>query len=91
MNQLVFFLDIIAIPEFAAGAMENWGLITFRESDLLYEEGVSSSFQKQRVAMVVAHELAHQVCHLFSIECLRSVYATALKACAVYSLIGLSH
>ena len=42
--------------------MENWGLITYRETSLLYSEGRSSSAAQQWVAIVVAHELAHQVC-----------------------------
>ena len=57
----VVFLDLIAIPDFGAGAMENWGLITYRETSLLYKENESSSKAKQWVAIVVAHELAHQV------------------------------
>ena len=52
--------DMIAIPDFGAGAMENWGLITYREECLLYEEGVSSLSSKEGVASVMAHELAHQ-------------------------------
>ena len=52
-------LDLIGVPDFAAGAMENWGAITFRESDLLADKD-SSIGVKQRVAEVVAHELAHQ-------------------------------
>ncbi|XP_048581683.1 glutamyl aminopeptidase-like [Nematostella vectensis] len=52
--------DLIAIPDFSSGAMENWGLITFRETALLYQPGVSSESNKQRVAVVVSHELAHQ-------------------------------
>eukprot|EP01112_Ceratiomyxa_fruticulosa_P011130 TRINITY_DN2998_c0_g1_i1.p1 TRINITY_DN2998_c0_g1~~TRINITY_DN2998_c0_g1_i1.p1 ORF type:complete len:855 (-),score=219.95 TRINITY_DN2998_c0_g1_i1:139-2703(-) len=52
--------DMIAIADFAAGAMENWGLITYRETALLIDEKISSTTQKQRVAYVVAHELAHQ-------------------------------
>lgn len=53
-------LDMIAIPDFAAGAMENWGAVTYRESTLLIDEEISSSGNKQWVAMVIAHELAHQ-------------------------------
>nr|XP_033334550.1 aminopeptidase N isoform X2 [Megalopta genalis]XP_033334551.1 aminopeptidase N isoform X2 [Megalopta genalis] len=53
-------IDNVALPDFAAGAMENWGLITYRETALLYQEGVSTSNNKHRVASVVAHELAHQ-------------------------------
>lgn len=52
---------MIAIPDFAAGAMENWGLITYRETALLFEPGASSESNKKRVASVVSHELAHQV------------------------------
>lgn len=53
-------LDLIAIPDYSAGAMENWGLITFRQTALLYDPNQSSAADKQRVAVVVAHELAHQ-------------------------------
>uniref|UniRef100_A0A8C5DCY5 Leucyl-cystinyl aminopeptidase-like n=1 Tax=Gouania willdenowi TaxID=441366 RepID=A0A8C5DCY5_GOUWI len=52
-------LDLIAIPDFLAGAMENWGLITFRETTLLVGQE-SSPLEKQVVASVIAHELAHQ-------------------------------
>ena len=58
--------DMIAIPDFAAGAMENWGLITYRETALLYKEGVSAASNRQRIAIVVSHELAHQVRSCFS-------------------------
>ncbi|KAG8519425.1 Glutamyl aminopeptidase, partial [Galemys pyrenaicus] len=53
-------LDKIAIPDFGTGAMENWGLITYRETNLLYDPKESASSNKQRVATVVAHELVHQ-------------------------------
>ncbi|KAJ6638248.1 Aminopeptidase N [Pseudolycoriella hygida] len=53
-------VDMIAVPDFTAGAMENWGAITFRESAMLYEEGVSGRINKQRVATIICHELAHQ-------------------------------
>eukprot|EP01135_Chromosphaera_perkinsii_P005100 Nk52_evm11s316 gene=Nk52_evmTU11s316 len=52
--------DLVAIPDFSSGAMENWGLITYRESALLYDPVKSGAESKQRVAIVVAHELAHQ-------------------------------
>lgn len=53
-------LDLIAIPDFSAGAMENWGAITFRETAILVEEQKTSFLGKQRVAEVIAHELVHQ-------------------------------
>ncbi|KAJ1289420.1 hypothetical protein BS78_02G163000 [Paspalum vaginatum] len=53
-------LDMVAIPDFAAGAMENYGLVTFREVALLFDEGSSSETSKQNIAITVAHELAHQ-------------------------------
>ncbi|XP_076006763.1 leucyl-cystinyl aminopeptidase [Genypterus blacodes] len=52
-------LDLVAVPDFLAGAMENWGLITFRETSLLVLKQ-SSPLDKQLVAFVIAHELAHQ-------------------------------
>lgn len=52
--------DMIALPDFASGAMENWGLITYREQTLLVDPKNTSLSTKQYVAMVVAHELAHQ-------------------------------
>ncbi|XP_061651304.1 glutamyl aminopeptidase isoform X2 [Phyllopteryx taeniolatus] len=60
MNYSIPKLDKIAIPDFGTGAMENWGLITYRETNLLYDEKQSSSYNKQRVASVIAHELVHQ-------------------------------
>ena len=60
----VFFLfrvDLISIPDFVSGAMENWGLITFRETNILFDPMEASASNKQRVATVVAHEVAHQV------------------------------
>lgn len=53
-------VDMIAIPDFSAGAMENWGLITYREVALLCDEQTVSATQKQRICSVIAHELAHQ-------------------------------
>jgi len=52
--------DFIALPDFASGAMENWGCITFREQALLVDPKNTSLGMKQYVANVVAHELTHQ-------------------------------
>ncbi|KRZ90616.1 Aminopeptidase N [Trichinella sp. T8] len=59
--------DMLAVPDFGPGAMENWGLVTYRETALLYKSpklgGVSRCFSvidKLRVARIIAHELAHQ-------------------------------
>lgn len=51
---------MIAIPDFQSGAMENWGLVTYRETALLYKSGVSNIYNKKRIASVIAHELGHQ-------------------------------
>ena len=66
---------MIAIPDFGAGAMENWGLITYRsvyfnlvaprasysrETALLFKDGVSNANNRERIAIVISHELAHQ-------------------------------
>ncbi|HSW85691.1 MAG TPA: M1 family metallopeptidase [Candidatus Saccharimonadales bacterium] len=53
-------LDVVALPDFSVGAMENWGLITFRETALLTDPKTSSLESRQMVALVVAHELSHQ-------------------------------
>jgi aminopeptidase N len=52
--------DIVALPDFASGAMENWGCITFREQVMLVDSKNTSLHIKQYVAQVVAHELTHQ-------------------------------
>lgn len=56
---------MVAIPDFATGAMENWGLITFRETALLYDDIETSTTGHQWVAVVITHEIAHQVVHYF--------------------------
>ncbi|KAL1923606.1 uncharacterized protein VTP21DRAFT_8586 [Calcarisporiella thermophila] len=53
-------VDLICIPDFGAGAMENWGLITYRSARLLYDPQTSDAEQKKSVAYVVDHELQHQ-------------------------------
>ena len=57
----IFFADQIAVPDFPSGAMEHWGLITYRETALLFDENQVTARGKERVAQVVAHELAHNV------------------------------
>ena len=51
--------DLLALPDFAAGAMENLGCITFREVLLLVDPATSTQIEQELVAAVVAHELAH--------------------------------
>lgn len=53
-------MDMVGIHDFSAGAMENWGLVTYRMVDLLFNEKNSNLSTKLRVSEVVAHELAHQ-------------------------------
>ncbi len=53
-------MDLIAIPDFAFGAMENWGAITFRENLLLHYPEITSKFGEERICEVIAHEIAHQ-------------------------------
>ncbi|XP_025163241.1 aminopeptidase M1-C [Harpegnathos saltator] len=52
-------LDLVAVPDFAAGAMENWGLVTFREAKLLRDGARTSYADMRSIALTVAHELAH--------------------------------
>ncbi|KAH8382802.1 hypothetical protein KR009_005332 [Drosophila setifemur] len=52
-------MDMAAIPDFSAGAMENWGLLTYRERSLLVDESATTLASRQAIAAVVAHEQAH--------------------------------
>ena len=52
-------LDQVAVPDFDAGAMENWGLVTYRESCLLIDETATLT-DKIQIATVITHELSHQ-------------------------------
>lgn len=52
-------LDLVTIPTFVSGAMENWGLVTFRKTSLLYDKESTSIRTKKRIAETVCHELAH--------------------------------
>lgn len=58
-NYQISKMDMVAVPDFSAGAMENWGLITYRESRLLYDEHSTSDVAKQSIASVIIHELTH--------------------------------
>jgi len=53
-------LDMVAAPDFASGAMENWGAILYRDTSLLIDPKLSSDAAKRRVAEVVSHEIVHQ-------------------------------
>ncbi|XP_055532156.1 puromycin-sensitive aminopeptidase [Wyeomyia smithii] len=53
-------MDLVAISDFSAGAMENWGLVTYRETFVLVDSENTSLIRKQSIALTVAHEIAHQ-------------------------------
>ncbi|KAL4216276.1 hypothetical protein ACF0H5_024001 [Mactra antiquata] len=59
ISEVVPKADHVAVPDFSAGAMENWGLVIYRETALLYDPDVSSSLNKYMVTLIVAHEIAH--------------------------------
>ncbi|XP_062460459.1 aminopeptidase Q isoform X2 [Pezoporus occidentalis] len=52
--------DLVALPDFGAGAMENWGLMTFQESSLMYQPSDKFTSKKAMIAIIVSHELGHQ-------------------------------
>uniref|UniRef100_A0A336M823 CSON013169 protein n=1 Tax=Culicoides sonorensis TaxID=179676 RepID=A0A336M823_CULSO len=52
-------MDIAAIPDFSAGAMENWGMLLHRETNLLVDDHHTNALQRQRIALVISHEIAH--------------------------------
>ncbi|XP_070558840.1 aminopeptidase N-like [Ptychodera flava] len=53
-------MDMAAIPQFSAGAMENWGLILYREERMLFDEDVDLASKQQRIARIIGHEIVHQ-------------------------------
>src|SRR3954463_2499580 len=53
-------LDVVAVPDFAAGAMENTGAIFYRETDLLAESKSASVDTRKKIASILAHAMAHQ-------------------------------
>nr|CAI5826321.1 unnamed protein product [Callosobruchus analis] len=53
-------MDVVAIPDYFSGGLENWGMVSGRETDLLYDPELSSEKNKQRVAQTIAHEFSHQ-------------------------------
>ncbi|CAF0733249.1 unnamed protein product [Rotaria sordida] len=52
-------IDLLAVPDFASGAMENWGLVSFREDRVIFNEKIASIVQKQQLGETMAHEIAH--------------------------------
>ncbi|CAH8834823.1 unnamed protein product [Trichobilharzia szidati] len=52
--------DMVAVPDFAAGAMENWGLMIYREATMLWDPEYGTAGTQQKVATVISHEVAHQ-------------------------------
>nr|ASU92546.1 aminopeptidase N [Achaea janata] len=53
-------MDKVAVPDFAAGAMENWGLVIYREVALLVTEGVTTTSVRQNIGRIICHENLHQ-------------------------------
>ncbi|XP_073943307.1 aminopeptidase N-like [Choristoneura fumiferana] len=53
-------LDNVAVPDFAAGAMENWGLVVYREVALLVQDGVTTTATRQNIGRIICHENVHQ-------------------------------
>ena len=58
-NTNFFLPDMAAIPDFVSGAMENWGLVTYREARLLFDNKTTSTANKEDIVLVIAHEFAH--------------------------------
>ena len=65
LQSMAFISDQMCVPDFDAGAMENWGLVIYRETYLLFDNAteypVSGVTDQYRIVSVIAHELAHQV------------------------------
>jgi len=61
-------LDQVGIPDYSSGATEHWGIITYRDTRLLYDPEQVSDYDKQRVLSIIAHELAHNVSDIYPIK-----------------------
>ncbi|VEN51597.1 unnamed protein product, partial [Callosobruchus maculatus] len=59
-NKNCYKMDVVAIPDYFSGGLENWGMVSGRETDILYDPKLSSEKNKQRVAQTLAHEFSHQ-------------------------------
>jgi len=59
-------VDMLAVPVYPSAATEHWGIVTYRESRLLYDSDQVNDFDKQRTISIIAHELAHNVRHHLS-------------------------
>jgi hypothetical protein len=57
----LFLSDQVAVPDFSAGAMENWGLVIYRQTALLFDKKASAASSQYFVTLVIAHEVAHTV------------------------------
>ena len=67
-NAVVFvYIDMVAMPVYPSEGTEHWGLVTYRQSWLLYDPRQVNDFHKQRIINIMAHELAHNV-HLLSVN-----------------------
>ncbi|CAJ0593765.1 unnamed protein product [Cylicocyclus nassatus] len=53
-------MDLLALDDFSEGAMENWGLVTFRDSTILYNKQTTNAQTKEQIALIICHEVAHQ-------------------------------
>ena len=78
MCLMLYSTDLAAIPDFQSGAMENWGLTTYRETGLLFDPDKSSASDKLGITKVIAHELAHQVKRKTLVSQLITLYKVAL-------------
>jgi aminopeptidase N len=56
---VISLTDLLAVPDFSSGAMENWGLVSFREDRIMFDEKIVSILQKQQLGETMAHEIAH--------------------------------
>lgn len=52
-------MEMVALPDFNFGAMENWGLLTYKEKTLLYDQEATNDYDQQAIARMIAHEQAH--------------------------------
>ncbi|XP_072384993.1 membrane alanyl aminopeptidase-like [Diabrotica undecimpunctata] len=86
-------MEYVAVPDFSVEAMENWGLSTYREQNLLYDPEHSTNIDKQNVATLLAHEIAHQwfgnlvTCNWWSETFLNEAFGDYFEYFAVHMIL----
>ena len=85
---LFLLVDSVAVPDYPSGATEHWGIITYRESRLLYDPLAAGANDEQNTADIVAHEVSHHVSYLLQVFNYKTINIVpfSIKRTPIYAL-----